>query len=364
VAWQAARRGLRVTVLERAVVGAGTSRVAAGMIAPVSEADASERELLRFGVDAAAGYPAFIDALRNSTERDPGYLRCGTLLVARDADEADALSRAERLRRELGLSVRRLVPSEARALEPALAPTVRLALDLADDHVIDPRALMAALADALESAGGTIRVGAEVTRLLRGASGVEGVELAGGERVPCGQVVIAAGVWSSRLAGLPDGEGFSSRPVKGQILRLHDPAGPGLLTRVLRLERGYIVPRGDGRYVIGATMEERGFDTTVTAGAVFELLRDAAELVPGISELVIDELSAGLRPGTPDNSPVIGPGSVPGLHWATGHYRGGILFAPLTGRLVAAALSGDPYPEDLAPFAPSRFARAAVGAPR
>ena len=126
------------------------------------------------------------------------------------------------------------------------------------------------------------------------------------------------------------------RPVKGQILRLHDPAGPGLLTRVLRMSPGYVVPRGDGRYVLGATMEERGFDTTVTAGAVFELLRDAIELVPGIAELVIDELIAGLRPATPDNAPAIGPGALDGLHWATGHYRHGILLAPITAELLAA----------------------------
>ena len=123
-----------------------------------------------------------------------------------------------------------------------------------------------------------------------------------------------------RSKASPPARAIPVRPVKGQILRLHDPAGPGLLTRVLRMTGGYLVPRGDGRYVLGATMEERGFDTTVTAGAVFELLRDAIELLPWIAELVIDELSAGLRPATPDNLPAIGPGAIAGLHWATGHY--------------------------------------------
>ncbi len=364
VAWQAARRGVRVTVLERDEVGRGTSRVAGGMLAPVSEADASEQDLLRLGMASAAAYPGFIAELGAATDRDPGYLRCGTLLIARDADEAGALERAESLRERLGLAVRRLLPSQARGLEPSLAPTVRLALELADDHAIDPEALVGALRAAFVAAGGTVRTAAKVERVLCGPEGVRGVQLAGGERVDAEQVVIAAGVWSSALGGLPEGEGFPSRPVKGQVIRLHDPAGPGLLTRILRLERGYLVPRGDGRYVIGATMEERGFDTTVTAGAVFELLRDAGELVPGISELVVDELVAGLRPGTPDNAPVIGPGSVPGLHWATGHYRGGILMAPLTGQLVAAALCGETYPEELVPFSPSRFSRPPVGAPR
>jgi glycine oxidase len=150
-------------------------------------------------------------------------------------------------------------------------------------------------------------------------------------------------------------------------MRLHDPSGPGLMTRALRLPGAYLVPRGDGRYVLGATVEERGFDTTVTAGALFELLRDAVELVPGVSELVVDELSAGIRPGTPDNAPVIGAGALPGLYWATGHYRHGILLAPVTAQLVAAAILEGELPPPGEPFSPSRFerggaARTAVGA--
>jgi glycine oxidase len=144
------------------------------------------------------------------------------------------------------------------------------------------------------------------------------------------------------------------RPVKGQILALHDPTGPGLLERVVRMGRSYVVPRGDGRYVIGGTLEERGFDRTVTAGAVFELLREASELVPGVSELVIDELMAGLRPGTPDNGPIIGAGALPGLHWATGHYRNGILLTPVTAELVVASVLSLNDPGATA-FSPSRF---------
>ena len=175
-------------------------------------------------------------------------------------------------------------------------------------------------------------------------------------------VVIAAGVWSPQLAGVPDAARVPVRPVKGQIMRLHDPGGPGLLTRVIRMGPSYITPRGDGRYVIGATSEERGFDTTVTAGAAFELLRDAGELVPGISELVIDEFTAGLRPGTPDNLPAIGAGDLDGLHWAVGHRRGGILLAPVTAELVAGGLAGESPDPDAAAFDPRRFARAAAAA--
>jgi glycine oxidase len=174
--------------------------------------------------------------------------------------------------------------------------------------------------------------------------------------------VIAAGAWCDAIDGIPEHARIPIHPVKGQIMRLHDPAGPGLLSRVVRMSSGYLVPRGDGRYVLGATMEERGFDTTVTAGAVFELLRDAGEVVPGTSELVIDEVIAGLRPATPDNAPAIGPGSVSGLHWAAGHYRNGILLAPITAQIVVAGLTGDAPPELAAPFSPARFATVPIEA--
>jgi glycine oxidase len=183
------------------------------------------------------------------------------------------------------------------------------------------------------------------------ASGVTGVELASGERIAAERVVVAAGCHSGEL--VPPAARVPVRPVKGQILRLRDPAGPGLLSRVIRMATGYLVPRGDGRYVLGATVEERGFDPHVTAGAVFELLRDATELVPGVAELAIEETSVGYRPGTPDNRPILGPGALEGLHWATGHYRHGILLAAITADLVAGALAGEPVPE---PFAATRFA--------
>jgi glycine oxidase len=188
-----------------------------------------------------------------------------------------------------------------------------------------------------------------------------GVRLATGDRIEADQIVIAAGVWSSSIPGIPPDARVPLRPVKGQTLRMHDPGGPGLLTRVLRMSPGYVVPRGDGRYVLGATMEERGFDTTITAGAIFEQLRDAIELVPGIGEWVIDGLVAGLRPGTPDNAPVLGPGALEGLQWATGHYRHGILLAPVTADALAATLAGEALPEVSAPFGAQRFAGVAVG---
>jgi glycine oxidase len=315
--------------------------------------------LLRLGLASAALYPGFVAELEEASGRDPGYLRCGTLLVARDRDEVEELGRELAVRARLGLAVERLRASEARAREPGLAPTLRLALDIPDDHALDPRKLTEALAAAVVRGGGVLRTGAEVGAVSVSGERVAGVELIDGERVAAEQVVVAAGPWASRLRGVPEPSRVPIHPVKGQILRLHDPAGPGLLTRVLRMRTGYVVPRGDGRYVLGATMEERGFDTTVTAGAMFELLRDAGELVPGLSELVLDEFSAGLRPATPDNAPAIGPAEgVEGLHWAVGHFRHGILLAPVTADIVAPGLDGSqpPDPQLAEPFAPARFA--------
>lgn len=361
IAWRAAQRGLRVVVLERDKPGAGSSGVAAGMLAPVSEALLTEQPLLRLGLASAAAYPNFIAELEECASIEVGYHRCGTLLAARDADEAEALGRELALRTRLGLSVQRLRASEARQLEPALAPVLRLALEIPDDHAIDPRRVVSALAIALARAGGELRSRVEVRELRVHRDRVIGLELADGERLDAEQVVVAAGPWE--LAGLPEPARIPLRPVKGQIMRMHDPAGPGLLRHVLRMRGGYIVPRGDGRYVIGATMEERGFDTSVTAGAVYELLRDASELVPGVGELVIDELSAGLRPAAPDNAPVIGAGALPGLNWSIGHFRHGVLLAPVTAEAMVRSLTGEPLDEAMAAFTPARFTAGPPAAP-
>lgn len=364
IAWRASQRGLRVAVLERGQAGQGTSHLAAGMLAPIAETTASEEPLLELGLRSALAYPDFARELALAAGLDHvGYTPCGTLLVARDDDEAEALERELALRRRYELDVRRLRPSEARRLEPALAPALRLALDVPGDHAIDPRALTASLATALRRAGAELREHVTVSEIELTGGRVSGVRLHDGSVIAAGDVVIAAGPWVEGLGGIPAGARIPVRPIKGQILRLHDPAGPGLLKRVVRMGSSYIVPRADGRYVIGATYEERGFDTTVTAGAAFELLRDAGELVPGISELVIDEFSAGLRPATPDNLPVIGASAVPGLHWAVGHRRGGILFTPVTAELIVGSLLGeDPEPAAQA-FAPARLETTTAGSP-
>jgi glycine oxidase len=360
VAWRARQKGMNVLLLEREHSGRGASRVAAGMLAPIAEVEFGEggRRLLALGRRSVAMWPAFAAELETATGVSVGLTEAGTMLVARDDDDARELERHIALRESLGLRARRMLPSEAREREPALAPVVRLALELPDDHSVDPRLALQALQRACARSGVLLREHAPCTALLGDGRRVEGIELAGGEHVRAGEVVIAAGAWTSELAGPPGWGAVPVRPVKGQTLRLLDPAGPGLLRGAVRFDDAYLVPRADGRYVLGGTVEERGFDESATAGAAYELLRRARELVPGVSEMEIEELCVGLRPGTPDNVAAIGRGAIPGLLWATGHYRNGILQAPLTAEMIAAVLVGEPCDEALlAACTPLRFAR-------
>jgi glycine oxidase len=364
VAWRARQRGLSVTLLERGECGQATSRIAAGMLAPVMEVEFGDagRRVLELGLRSAELWPSFAEELAAATGVELALLSEGALFLARDHDEARELERKLAFRESLGLRVQRLRASEARELEPALAPTMRLALSAPDDHSVDPRLALRALRRACELEGVAVREHAAVARIELDGAGkrANGASLKDGERFSAGAVVLAAGPWSGELAGLPVEACLPVRPVKGQILRLRDPSGPGLLRRAVRFEDGYVLPRDDGRYVLGGTVEERGFDLAPTAGAAYEMLRAAHEIVPGVSELEIEELSVGLRPCTPDNAPAIGPGTLEGLTWATGHYRNGILLAPLTAELVAGVLEGAGAPRHaeqlLAACDPLRFA--------
>jgi glycine oxidase len=364
VAWRARARGLSVVVLERDAVPptGGSSYVAAGMLAPVAEAEFGERALLALGLESARRWPSFAAELTDVTGVDPGYRPAGTLVVARDGAEAAWLDREAAFRERVGLRAERLRPAQARTLEPALAPALRAAMEVPDDHTADPRALLRVLHAAATAAGVVVRERTPVTSLVVEDGRATGVRLEdGGEVRASTGVLLAAGAWTTVLDGVPPAARLPVRPLKGQIMRLSDPAGPdspGLVERTIRYETGYLVPRGGGRYVLGATMEEQGFDTAVTAGGAYELIRDAAELVPGVLELRIDDFLAGLRPTTPDNAPVLGAHpACPGLHYATGHHRNGILLAPVTADLVAAELAGEPADH---PFGPARFAAEVV----
>jgi glycine oxidase len=357
IAWRARVAGLSVTLVDPAPMS-GASWAAAGMLAPVSEVHYGEEGLLGLNLASAQRYPSFVAELEEVTGADVGYRRHGTLAVATDNDDRVVLEELHTFQVQLGLTSELLSGPDCRALEPLLAPGLRGGLRVDGDHQVDNRRLARALLAACAT-GGVEIVAASVTGMVTSGERVTGVELDSGATVAAGTVVLAAGCWSRNLAGLPPAALPPVRPVKGQILRLRGPVDPLFITRNIRaMVAGasiYIVARGDGEIVVGATVEEQGYDRTITAGAVYELLRDAWTVLPGIAELELVETHAGLRPGSPDNAPIIGATSVDGLIVATGHFRNGILLTPATADAVAELLVTGVAPQLIGPFSPRRF---------
>lgn len=352
IAWRAAAAGLTTAVFDP-TPGTGASHVAAGMLGPVSEASAGENGLLALNLASARCYPAFVAQLEEAAGGSAGYRTSGTLLVARDQDDSGVLDRGLRFRESLGLPGQRLTARECRQLEPGLTPSIRGGVLIEEDHQIDPRQLVDALLRACHRVG--VRLIRRRAAVMVDGEAACGVRCDDGSTFATERIVLAAGCWSASVEGIPPGTLPPVRPVKGQILRLTAVRGTVTASRVIRGMDAYVVPRGDGRVVIGATVEERGYDTTVTAGAVHDLLHDARELIPEIAELELVEASAGLRPGSPDNAPMIGESAVRGLLIATGHYRNGILLAPATAGAIAAMLQRLPVPDLIRPFSPLRF---------
>jgi glycine oxidase len=335
--WRAARAGLSVVVIDRASPGAGASGVAAGMLAPVTEATFGEDRSLRLNLESAARWPAFAAELEERAEVDVAFRRSGTLLVAVDRDDVEELHRLYAFQRSLDLEAEWLTRSQCRELEPGLAPRVGEGILAPHDHSIDPRALLRALAVALDRDGGELVIGLDAAVAWSPGGLPCGVQTEAG-LFAAAEVVVAAGCWSGAVPGVEGHDPPPIRPVKGQLVRLRGGPAP-LAERAVRTPRCYVVPRTSGEVVVGATVEERGFDTAVTAGAVHRLLDAAWEVLPEVAELELVETAAGLRPSTPDNAPVIGRGT-DGLIWATGHYRNGVLLAPLTADVIANLLTG------------------------
>ena len=358
VAWACARRGHSVTVLDPDP-GRGAWRAAAGMLAPVTELTWTESGHLALHVAAARRYPAFVAELAEDTAIEVGYRECGTLAVAWDGADLAALRDLHGLMRRLGVASDLLTGAEVRQAEAALVPGLPGGLLAAGDHQVDPRLLHAALVAAGAVHGVERRAATARVRIAAGAR-LDGVELDDGSTVDAGVVVLAAGSWSAEAAAgaMP---ALPVRPVKGQTLRLR-VRGTGLRHVVRGTVQGsavYVVPRTDGHAVVGGSVEEAGFDTTARAGAVYELLRDAQTLLPELGEAELEEVCVGLRPGSPDNAPLIGRTEIDGLIVATGHYRNGVLLAPTTADAVADLVDGKPVGGVLAPFDPRRFGQGA-----
>lgn len=341
-AWRLAQRGASVALVEKSPSLAGATRVAAGMLAPVGELAFGEPELLKLTLAAAELYPEFVAKVEAASGRSTGYAACGALHVALDRDEAAELQRVHELQRSLGLGAEWLPPRRCRELEPGLTPSFNGGVHAPGEAAVDPRALADALVRAARAEGAQISYGAEVVEGLFEGERLAGVRTAHGDELRAPAVVLATGAWSGKAEWLPEHARPPVRPVKGQILELRGRDGIAPCARIVASERVYLVPRADGRLIVGATVEEQGFDTTATAGGVHELLREAYRLLPEIAEMELVEATAGLRPGTPDNLPRVEPAPLDGLIWATGHYRNGILLALLAANAVVELLAGAP----------------------
>jgi glycine oxidase len=351
IAWRSAATGLSVTLVEE-TPGRGATWAAAGMLAPVTEAHFGEERLLDLNVDSSRRWSAFAAELEELTGKSIGYEQCGTLMVAPDADDYAVISDLIGYQERLGLKVERLSRSELRELEPGLAPGIRGGAVVDGDHHVDNRALVDALVDACMLTGVELHAG-RVGSIASRDGRATGVQLDDGEVLEAGTVVIAAGCWSSAIDGVPESIRSAVRPVKGQLVYLKGSDAP-LVTRNIRSPDIYIVPRGDTRIVVGATVEEMGWDVTVTAEAVYSLLRDAFKVLPAVGELELLECVAGLRPGSRDNAPIIGPTEVDGLVVATGHFRNGILLTPVTSDCIAELIATGRTPDAIRDFTPAR----------
>lgn len=359
IARRLAASGAAVSLLDPAP-GAGATRAAAGMIAPVTEAHYGEEALLGLNLASASMWPRFASELEEESGLGVGYDSGGTLAIAFDSSDKAALDELHRFQDKLGLASRPASAAACRRMVPALAPGIRGGLDVPSDHQVDPRRVSAALLEACKRAGVKV-IDGRAHEVQLSAGRFAAVETDEGDVFAAGSAVLAMGWQSALVSGLPAGAVPPVRPVKGQILRLRLPASLPRPSRTIRaVVRGhsvYLVARSGGEVVCGATVEELGTDSTVTVGAVYSLLRDAQAVLPILYEAELVETMAGLRPGSPDNAPMIGPSIVEGLAVATGHYRNGILLAPVTADIIGDLLAGGgEQNERWAAFDPRRFA--------
>jgi glycine oxidase len=358
IAWRLAARGASVAVFDKGAAGAGASHAAAGMLAACSEAEPGEEALVTLGRESQARWPAFAAELEQASGIDVELRREGTLVVALTADDQARLNHQLVFQQKLGLPLQWISAAETRRREPHLAGKLAGAVFSPEDTQVDNRKLAAALRIAALAAGASVSEHRPVSTISSHAGRVDGIVLADGSKVAADTVVLAAGAWSRNIAGLPAELRPAVRPIKGQMLALRmDPAAP-LLTHVVWAPGAYLVPRRDGRLLVGATVEEKGYDTSLTAGGVLTLLEAAWRVVPAVEELPIDEMWVGHRPGSRDDAPILGAGPLDGLVYATGHHRNGILLTPITADTIARLILDDLADPLIRPFGIERFAPA------
>ena len=355
IAWRLAARGVSVAVFDKGVSGAGASHAAAGMLAACAEAEPGEEALVTLGRVSQARWPAFAAELKQASGVDVGLRPEGTLVVALTSDDQARLSHQLTFQQKLGLPLQWISAAETRRREPHLAGKLAGAVFSPEDTQVDNRKLAAALRIAAEAAGARIREHQEVKTISSDAGRVDGIILADGTKVGADVVVLAAGAWSRSIDGLAPELRPPVRPIKGQMLALRmDPAAP-LLTHVVWAPGAYLVPRLDGRLLVGATVEEKGYDTSLTAGGILTLLEAAWRVVPAVEELPIAEMWVGHRPGSRDDAPILGTGPIDGLIYATGHHRNGILLTPVTADSIAQLVLEGAADPAIRPFGIERF---------
>jgi len=357
IGWRLAQRGAAVTLFDRAAAGSGASHAAAGMLAVCAEAEPGEEKLIALGRRSQALWPDFAAELEKLTGQPVDLRREGTLVVALTADDQARMQHHLEFQHSLELPVEWISAREARRHEPHLA-SIAGAVWSPEDGQVDNRKLVAALKLACASAGVDIQEHRPVRRILLTDGCAVGVELADGTEHRGDTVVLAAGAWSRGIEDLPSALRPPVRPVKGQMIALQMDAAVPLVTHVVWGPKVYMTPRLDGRLILGATVEEKGFDATITAGAVLALLEAAWRVFPAIEELPVAEMWAGHRPGSRDDAPILGYGPAGGLIYATGHHRNGILLAPITADAIARLVLDGTMDPVIAPFGLDRFAPA------
>jgi glycine oxidase len=352
--WRLAEAGCPVTLVERETqTGRGATFAAAGMLAAGIEAEPTEEALFALARWSQSLWPAFAADLEAASGLPVGYDATGTLVCAFTRDQAEKLRHGIAFQRGLGGVFQWLGATDARDREPGLAPNLVAAAFSPNDHQVDNRLVAAALAEAFRRAGGRLITGTEASVDLAGgrAAGI----VAGETRHPADMTVVAAGAWSRSVPGLPAAHRPPTRPIKGQLLALRMPAGAPLVRHTVWGGQCYLVPRADGRLLVGATVEERGFDAAITAGGLLGLLDDAWRTLPAIEDLPIHETWVGFRPGSPDDQPMLGPTGIEGLLVATGHHRNGILLTPATATAMAEMILTGRTPTQIRPFGIDRF---------
>jgi glycine oxidase len=364
IAWRLAQAGCVVSVYERGRAGQGASWAAAGMLAAAVETEPGEESLLGLTLESQRLWPDFAREVEAASGVSVGYRDDGTLVAALTHDDAAQLRHSYEFQKALGLDIEWLSGAAARRLEPHLRPGIPAAVLSRRDHQVENRALGRALAEAARRAGATLYEDCPVREIECAGGRAKGVASERG-REHADIIVLAAGAWSREIDGVPPEFLPLVRPIKGQMLALQMDRDAPLLRHVVWVPRAYLVPRLDGRLVIGATVEERGFDETITAGGLLALIEGAWRAVPGVEELPVAETWVGFRPGSRDDAPMLGPSGIDGLVIATGHHRNGILLTPVTAQAVPAYLLSGRLPDSLRPFTPERFrATAPAGADR